>query len=148
MPTLSDVVVHGATTSTNHYRYQFTPKHHGADRDAAQWLPELSLEGEFAVFDSADQHALSDEEGWLYGVQVEGDSLRDLGTWTQQMAEFPSARPGEAWHGYPIWSVNELAPPNRRGQKMRPDKEVFLKMQRTGLLSERLRKRLFKGDHV
>jgi hypothetical protein len=64
------------------------------------------------------------------------------------MAEFPVARTGEAWHGYPIWSVNELAPPHGRGQRMRPEKQVFVKMEHAGLLTSRLRKRLFKGDHV
>jgi len=148
MPTLAEIVIHTQPTRRSGYQYQFTPKHHGADAEAAQGLPGLSLDEEFAVFDSADGNDLSDESGWLYGVERDGEGLRDLGTWAQQMAEFPSARTGEAWHGYPIWSVNELAPPNRRGQKMRPGKEVFLKMERAGLLTARLRKRLFKGDHL
>jgi hypothetical protein len=148
MPTLPEIVEHPDPTDESGYRYQFTPKHHGAVPDAAQWLPSLTLDEEFAIFNAADEHDLSDDRGWLYGIQGEGDGLRDLGTWAQQMAEFPSAGEGQAWHGYPIWAVNELAPPNRRGQKMRPEKEVFLKMERAGLLTARLRKRLFKGDHV
>jgi hypothetical protein len=148
MPIVTVIEEYTHATEVNGYRYVFSPKHHGAVADAAQWLPTLSLDEEFAVFNLADQHDLSDERGWLYGIQPEGDSLRDLGTWGQQMAEFPRAQETEAWHGYPIWSVNQLAPPNRQGQKMRPDKEVFLKMERSGLLSQRLWKRLFKGKHV
>ncbi len=75
-------------------------------------------------------------------------NLRDLGTWQQQVAEFPFANPVVPWHGYPIWAVSELAPPNRSGQKMRPAKTVFAKMQEVGLITRRQRKRLFKGDHT
>src|SRR5437763_1691351 len=139
MPTLAKIAEHATRTGKNGYRYQFTPKHHGADRDAAQWLPSLSLDDEFAVFDAADQNDLFDDRGWLYGVQPEGDGLRDLGTWSQQMAEFPHARDGEAWHGYPICWVSELAPQNRQGEKMRPDKAVLLKMEAAGLLAARQR---------
>lgn len=38
-PTLAEIVEHPVRTAARSYRYQFTPKHHGADRDAAQWLP-------------------------------------------------------------------------------------------------------------
>jgi hypothetical protein len=104
MPTLSTVVVHGTLTARSRYQYQFTPKHHGADPNAAQWLPALSLDDEFSVFDGADEHELSDEDGNLYGVRTDGEGgLRYIGTWNQQVAEFPVARAGEAWHGYPLY---------------------------------------------
>jgi hypothetical protein len=149
MPTLATVEVHGAVTQRNAYRYQFTPKHHGADANAAQWRPSLSLREEFAVFDVADWHELSDDAGRLYGVQPDGeDGLVYLGTWNQQVAEFPLARAGEAWHGYPLYPVNDLAPPNRQGEQYRPAKEVFDKMVRAGIITKRHRKRLMKGDHV
>jgi hypothetical protein len=149
MPTLATVVVHDRTTDRSHYQYQFTPKHHGAGGDAAQWLPSLTLQEEFAVFNSADQHELSDDVGRLYGVLPNGeDGLRDLGTWNQQVAEFPFAREGEVWHGYPLWPLNELAPQTRQGEKYRPAKEVFDKMIHAGLITRRHRRRLLKGDHV
>jgi hypothetical protein len=72
MPTLTEVVVHGRRTTRREYQYQFTPKHHGANASAAQWLPELSLDEEFDIFDAADEHDLSDDDGRLYGVQGEG----------------------------------------------------------------------------
>src|SRR5438105_1295963 len=113
MPTLTAVVVHDAVTRRSGYRYQSTPKHHGGDRDAAQWLPSLSLEEEFAVFNGADEHELSDHDGNLYGVRPDGEGgLRYLGTQHQQVAEFPVARAGEAWHGYPLYPLKELGPRN------------------------------------
>src|SRR5438067_1620202 len=126
MPTLATVAVHAEVTGRSGYQYQFTPKHHGADPGAAQWLPDLTLAEEFAVFNAADQHDLSDDDGRLYGVQPDdGDGLRYLGTWNQQVAEFPVAREGEAWHGYPLYPVSELAPQDRQGEKYRPAKAVF-----------------------
>jgi hypothetical protein len=148
MPTLANLEQHPAVTDRNRYSYQFTPKHHGSDPGAAQWLPSLTLDEEFAVFNTADEHELADDRGWLYGIRPLDNGLQVLGTRGQQIAEFPSARAGEAWHGYPIWAVNNQAPSNIRGEKMRPDKEVFLKMERVGLLTVRQRKRLYKGDHV
>ena len=148
MPTLSTILEHDVVTDRSSFRYHFTPKHHGGDAAAAQWLPSLTLDEEFDVFNLADSHELSDERGWLYGIRRLGNDLQDLGTWGQQLAEFPSARLEEAWHGYPIWSINGLAPPNRRGEKMRPDKQVFIKMEDAGLLTKPQRKRLLKGDHV
>lgn len=149
MPTLSTVVVHAEVTGRSGYRYQFTPKHHGAHPNAAQWLPSLSLGQEFAVFDAGDGHELSDDVGRLYGVQPDGeDGFVYLGTWNQQVAEYPAAREGEAWHGYPLYPVSELGPQNRQGEKYRPAKGVFDKMVRAGLITSRHRRRLLRGDHV
>jgi hypothetical protein len=149
MPTLAEIVVHEQSTGRSSYRYQFTPKHHGADAGAAQWQPNLSLEEEFAVFDTADGSELSDEDGNLYGVQRETDeALRFLGTWNQQVAEFPLAREGEAWHGYPLYPLQELGPENRRGQKLRPQKTVFDKMVVAGLINRSQRRRLLKGEYA
>jgi hypothetical protein len=149
MPTLAQIVIHDQRTRRRGYQYQFTPKHHGGDVGAAQWLPSLRLEEEFTVFDTADEHELSDGDGRLYGVlrNAEGE-LRDLGTWQQQVAEFPPANEGVPWHGYPIWAVNDAAPANRSGEKVRPAKAVFARMEQTGLITARRRKRLYKGDHV
>lgn len=142
-------VEHPQSTRRSQYRYIFTGKHHGGDRAAARWHPELNHDAEFSVFDNADFHDLSDERGWLYGVlRDEEDGLRHLGTWNQQMAEYPLANEGQPWHGYPLWPLKELGPENRRGEKMRPAKDVFLKMEQAHLISQRERKRLFKGDHV
>jgi hypothetical protein len=149
MPTLATDVLHGTRTGRNDYGYRFTTKHHGGDRTAAPWLPSLSLDEEFAIFNEADEHGLADEDGNLYGLRHdnEGDVLY-LGTWNQQVAEFPHAREGEAWHGYPHYPLIELGPANRRGQRGRPARVVFALMVQAGLISERQRRRLLKGDHA
>lgn len=146
MPTLTALVIHDQVTRRNHYRYQFTPKHHGMDASAAQWLPTMTLEAEFAIFDGADEHELFAEDGNLYGVQPdEQGGLRHIGKWNEQLAEFPVAREGEAWHGYPLYPLKE-GPANRRGEKHRPEKGVFDKMVQAGLITPTQRRRLLKGD--
>jgi hypothetical protein len=109
----------------------------------------MNRDKEFAVFDSADFHEITDEDGWLYGLRLgsTGEVLV-LGIWNEQIAEFPFARPGETWHGYPKWPLKDAGPQNRRGEKHRPAKSVFLKMEAASLISTRDRKRLQKGDHV
>jgi hypothetical protein len=82
-------------------------------------------------------------------VRPNGDEgLGYLGTWNQQVAEFPVAREGEAWHGYPLYPLKELGPENRRGEKHRPKNVVFDKMVRAGLITPRQRRRLLKGDYA
>jgi len=108
----------------------------------------LSPDSEFAVFDDADWFEVTDDGGWLYCVLRDGEELLDLGTWAQQIAEFPFSREGQPWHGYPIWSVNHDAPENRSGEKMRPAKAVFSRLEAVGLITARQRKRLWRGDHA
>lgn len=141
--------IHPVPTRRSGYRYLFYDKHHGRDVYAARWLPSVSHDDEFAVFDTADFHALSDDRGWLYGIHrgPEGEVLV-LGTWDQQVAEFPSARENEPWHGYPLWPLKDKGPENRRGEKHRPSKAVFQMIEDAGLITTRDRKRLSKGDHV
>jgi hypothetical protein len=150
MPTLAAIFDHPNPTPTSGYRYQSTPKHHGADRAAAQWLPNLTLEEEFAVFEFADEHNIGAANGYLYGVQPDADGgLRDLGTWTQQMAEFPPAKNPSPWHGYPIWAVNdENAPSNRASEEMRPPREVFRRLVELDFISLAKSRRLNKGNHI
>jgi hypothetical protein len=154
MPTVLEVEVHSERTGRNAYQYRFTPKHHGGPGSggtASQWLTSVTLAEEFAIFNAADQHQLSDEDGNLYGVQRDGlDSLRRIGLWEEQIAEFPSARAGEPWHGYPVYPLGDGAPERvrRRGQKARPAADVLTKMVRAGLISRSQRTRIMKGDHA
>ena len=143
--------IHPVPSRVSGYRHQFYDKHHGRGApDVARWLPEMSEDEEFAVFDTADANGISDERGWLYGVRPRYDDgeIPDLGTWGQQIAEFPHARPNETWHGYPLWPLVEAGPDNRRGEKSRPPKDVFLRMEVAEMLTRRERKRLQKGDHL
>jgi hypothetical protein len=150
MPSLSEDLIHTDRTERRQLMYLFTAKHHGASgSDAATWLPELSLAEEFSVFDMADLHDLSSSDGSLYGImRDEDDGLRYLGTWRQQVAEFPAATIDGPWHGYPLYPLKDMGPENRRGEKCRPAKDVFKKMEQEGVISARQKKRLMKGDHV
>jgi hypothetical protein len=150
VPTIIEIEIHHTSTRQNKRQYQFTPKHHGRDPGAACWLPELTREEEFTVFDVADFTESFDDDGNYYGVlrEADGRGLRYLGTWNQQIAKFPYARDGEAWHGYPLYPLAEPAPPNRSGDKLRPAKSVFFKLFRAAMITKRDRKRLMKGDPV
>jgi len=143
--------VHHAVTRRSKYVYFFSDKHHGGGaKGGSQWSPDLSRNEEFSIFDAADWHELSGRRGWLYGIlRADAKHLRYLGTWGQQVAEFRRARKGERWHGYPLYPVNStLAPPNRRGDKAKPSKEVFQKMERAALITVKERQRLLKGDYI
>jgi hypothetical protein len=138
---------HPRHTRRRQFRYLFTSKHHGGHGDG-QWLPSLSEDDEFAVFESADDLDLSDEDGNFFGALPEGDSLRMLGTRHEQIAMFPLMAEGSPWHGYPLWALDKSGPANRRNQKHRPAKGVFDKMVEARLIDEPKRRRLMKGDHI
>jgi hypothetical protein len=147
MPRLGSIVIHPVVTGQSGYRYQFTPKHHGGDICAAMWLPEISLDAEFALFDEADRLQILDSRGWLYAVvrDMNGD-LMSIGTWDEQVAEFQFPSPAtDPWHGYPQWAIEETGPPNRRKQQYCPEKDVFNRMVEMGMISRIQRKRLLAG---
>lgn len=151
MPRVLDFVTHSETTKRRGLTYQFTPKHHGGkdNKGQAQWLPSLTFEEEFSIFDHADKHDLSDDSGRLYGIlrQPEED-VRILGTRDEQVAEFPVARKGEAWHGYPVYPLASSESTGRGGETGKPEKVVFQKMEEVGLLSKSERRRLMGGKHI
>ena len=138
---------HPTRTRRSQYRYLFTSRHHGGDKKVAMWLPDISQDTEFSIFDNADLRQIADDRGWLYGVLPEGNrELRSLGTWDEQVAEFQ--RPTSAadpWHGYPQWPLDESGPPNRRRQHNCPNKVVFDLMMMAGLITKIQRKRLLTG---
>lgn len=150
---------HPARTARRQLEYVFTPKHHGGDAQASCWLERLSFDDEFAIFDRADGRTVSldqddeqvaDSEGNLYGYEATPDgSLRELGTWHQQMAEFPVQRDGSPWHGYPIWPIDSSAAPTRfGGHRCRPHKSVFARMEELGHITPGQRNRLGRGDWI
>ncbi len=88
---MSDEPEHPTPTARSGYRYVFTSKHHGGGASGdSRWA--ITQDEEFSVFDTADQHAIADSDGRLYGVLRQGGGLADLGTWFQQVAEFPWRR--------------------------------------------------------
>jgi hypothetical protein len=118
----------------------------------------MTLDEEFAIFDRADgivvearedNRQVADEDGNLYGYEpLENGSLRELGTWHQQIAEFPVQGENAVWHGYPLYPVADFGPENYQGQKCRPAKEVIDRMVELGDITPAQRKKLKKGDWI
>ncbi len=140
-------IEHPARTQRSRHRYLFVAKHHGGDRNAGMWLPEISQEIEFSIFDMADSREIADNRGWLYGVLLDGDGeLESIGMWDEQVAEFQPARsPQDPWHGYPQWPIDEAGPPNRRKQNCCPDRAVFDLMVMAAIINKLQRKQFLKG---
>jgi hypothetical protein len=107
----------------------------------------MTPEEEFSIFDDADQFDLCDDSGrGLYGLRrSQIGKVLELGTLGQLVAEFPTARPEDLWHGYPLWP---LLRPGSSHKKRSPAKEVFLKMERANLINARDRRRLERGKHL
>src|ERR1700678_1745929 len=95
---------HPLRTRHSEHQYFFYLKHHNAGKsEDAQWLPNLTHDEEFAVFDLADLHNLSNAKGDLYGLHLSPEGfVMSLGTREEQIAEFPLAQEGHPWHGYPV----------------------------------------------
>jgi hypothetical protein len=72
-----------------------------------------------------------------------------LGTWYQQLAEFPVQREGATWHGYPVWPIdNNVASHRYRAKKRQVSDAVFDRMLDLGHLDDAQHKRLGNGDWV
>lgn len=146
--------IHPQTTHRSGHTYCFTPKHHGAgSKTDSQWLPEpdLTRDEEFAVFDLADLHDLSDPDGNLYGLRIgrgetEGEILA-LGTRGECIARFWAEQRPRHWHGHPLWPIDVRGAPNRRAQRYRPPPSVFEKMVEAGLISRPQARRLKAGKY-
>src|SRR5437764_680014 len=81
--------LHLQETRRSHYRYFFYDKHHKAGySEDAQWLPTMTHDEVFAVFDLADYHNLSNEKGDLYGLHLDPERrVLTLGTREEQAIE-------------------------------------------------------------
>jgi hypothetical protein len=147
MSAATEDIEHPTRTRQNQHRYMFTAKHHGGDRNAAMWLPEISHDVEFSIFDHADWRQIADSRGWLFGILLDGNGdLLNIGTWDEQVAEFqPGTAEGDPWHGYPQWALDETGPPNRRKQRCCPEREVFDQMVAAGLINKIQRKLFLIG---
>ena len=133
--------LHPERTRRSNFEYLFTDKHHGGDRNAARWSPELSEAQEFSVFDEADWHELSNSEGWLFGVLRLESDLSVLGTKGELVAGFDPGNGQQPWHGYPVYPLKS------GDQKGRPEKVVFARMVQIGMITLREKKRLLKARH-
>jgi hypothetical protein len=142
--------LHPVLTKRYHYQYFFYTKHHETrPSKEAQWLlpPQLTKDQEFGVFDWADDREFSDGGGNLYGFRPR-DSRGDvppLGTRGEQIARFPRADRGRAWHGYPTWPIAQ----QRDDEDLRPvPNEVLDKMVEKGAITARDRRLLRSGKHI
>jgi hypothetical protein len=138
------------TRSDRHYRYLFTAKHHGGGgREAARWAADVTPLEEFSVFDDADFHEIVSEAGYMYGVlRQDLESLRIIGFWGEEVAEFTARNTSPLWHGYPVYVVNERGSEKRRGEVNKPPKDVLARLTMRGLITTRERKRLARGKHT
>jgi hypothetical protein len=135
--------------STNGLRYLFTEKHHGGPHSAgqAQWLPALSFETEFWVFDQADIHNFRDKDGRLYGILKDPTSFCEtIGTRDEQIARFYQPPAGSPWHGHPVYPLSNVK--RRSGEVGKPRPEVFARMVEVGLITEEQATRLKKRKHI
>ncbi len=161
MPHVQMNLKHPILTARRGLTYVFTPKHHGASQTSACWLSTLTHNEEFVIFDRADgvvvqppatdNRQVADPNGNLYGYETltgGTSALREIGTWHQQLAEFPVQTTGADWHGYPIWPISPQAPQNLQGQRCRPDPRVFDRMLQLGDITAGERKKLKKGDWI
>jgi len=142
---------HPVATRVNGLRYLFTAKHHGGWKSPhATWLPTLTDDQEFSVFDDGDANALSDGAGNLFGALSDGQGgLDDLGTRGEQIAKFWRAPLDKPWHGFPAFPLNDdVAMQNRKGETARPEKSVFDRMLEVGVINRAMWKRLKKGKHA
>lgn len=139
---------HHERTRRSSYRYCFYIAHHGRGvADDSQWAEDLNEAEEFAIFDEADWHELSDSKGHLYGLRrsLEGMIL-DLGTHGEQIAKFWNPEKNQPTHGFPLWPLPESGSENRKKQSAPMD--ALKIMLRRGLLLMAQYNRLRKGNHT
>jgi hypothetical protein len=143
--------LHPVTTQRSSFRYFFYDKHHGrGGPEAARWLPELTDNEEFAIFEQADLLELSDERGNLYGMRIgpaPDREVRDVGTHRQQVAKFPFSRREAPWHGFPLGPMEKDYDPPRPPRRALP-RDALTKMVASGLLNMAQLKRLVNGRNI
>jgi hypothetical protein len=108
----------------------------------------MTADEEFAVFDLADLHELSNEKGDLFGLHLDATGKpAPLGTRQEQIAEFPLTQSGSAWHGYPTWPIMRLDREDMTRKYPAPA-AALEKMKQAGLITETQRKRLRVGKTI
>ncbi len=141
--------LHPHRTDRSRHQYFFYDKHHKAGySEDAQWLPEMTHDEEFAVFNLADSHDLSNAKGDLYGLHLSAEgNVMMLGTREEQVAEFPLPQGDHPWHGDPAWPIMRLER-DKKERKYPAPHEALKKMTQAGLITENQRKRLARGKHT
>lgn len=150
MPTLATNQTHPIPTRRSRFVYEFTQKHHGCNKWAAQWRLDLSLDEEFAVFDAADSAKTCDDDGKLYGIlpRTADGKVPALGTRGEQFARF-ECHVQQVWHGYPFFPVRfAVGPKPRFGGNEPPPREVLFRLEAAGVISATDRRRIRRGKHI
>lgn len=144
--------LHPVHTARSRLTYCFTLKHHGAGSPSdSRWLPELSRDEKFGVFDMVDRLDLSDDEGNLHGIRVRTGGSRTeilpLGTRYELIARFWEQGVSH-WHGHPLWPILQRGATNRSRQGYVPPRRVFERMVQANVLSAIQARRLKTGHHI
>ena len=130
-------------------RYIFMEKHHGGPSapGQAQWLPSLSFETEFWIFDQANIQNFKDKDGRLFGMLKEPTSVCEIiGTRDEQIARFEPPSAGNPWHGFPVYPLSGVKGRSKFAGRPRP--EVFARMVEVGLITEEQARRLRNMKHI
>src|SRR5436305_1840711 len=91
------------TPSQKGHLYDFTTKHHGGPGSAgqAQWLPALTFEAEFWIFDYAEFNDFRDKDGYVFGLLKQPlKKCKQIGTEEEEIAIFFPPSAGNNWHGF------------------------------------------------
>jgi hypothetical protein len=140
--------LHPVVTQRSGYQYFFYTKHHQPNNKTdAQWEPAVTQDEEFAVFDLADLHDLSEPNSDLFGLHLgPGPTIQVLGTRGEQVAEFPVTVTGQAWHGYPLFPIAKGGRGPKRKNPIPSD--ALDKMEQAGLLTPSQKNRLKGGKPI
>ena len=140
--------LHPVVTQRSGFQYFFYTKHHQPNNATdAQWETAVSQNEEFAVFDLADLHDLSEPNGDLFGLHLgAGPSILILGTRGEQVAEFPVQAASQAWHGYPLFPIAKRGTAPKRKNPIPAD--ALDKMEQVGLLTAAQKNRLKGGKPI
>ena len=126
MPSVQNDTPHPVRTARRGLTYQITPKHHGGNANASCWLTTITFAEEFSIFDRADGIVVQ------VPVRMTDNSrrrrqplrLRDIGGCKSTssgtgdfniLADLHSTDWCRSWHGYPIWPISPIAPPQFQG---------------------------------
>jgi len=146
-PPKRDRRVHPVKTLKGH-TYKFTDKHHNCSKsEHACWLPTITRDSEFSLFQGAETGDYSDDRGHLYNVHRDGEEYIEIGTRHELLAIFWNPHSAAEWHGHPRWPIKTREAFNRKNQGYEPPKAVMQKMVDKGRISQRDADRILRGDH-
>ena len=128
--------------------YRFTDKHHAHPKgDHACWLPSISRDVEFSLFQGAEAGDFGDERGNLYNVHRDNEEYLEIGTRHELIAIFWNPHSVAEWHGHPLWPIKVRGAMNRKNQAYAPPRMPLQRMADSNRISRRDADRLLRGDY-